>query len=65
MQYLSKPMKNWTRPSKAFARIIALTDGKPEAKQINDQVRENLENYYKYRHKNTDGLQALINKYKK
>ena len=49
----------------AFARIVALTDGKPEAKQINDQVRENLENYYKYRHTNTDGLQALIDKYKK
>ena len=49
----------------AFARIVALTDGKPEAKQVNDQVRENLESYYKYRHKNTDGLQALIDKYKK
>ena len=48
-----------------FARIVALSDGKPEAKQINDQVRENLENYYKYRHKNTDGMQALIDKYKK
>ena len=49
----------------AFARIVALTDGKPESKPLNDQVRENLESYYKYRHKNTDGLQALINKYKK
>lgn len=49
----------------AFARIVALTDGKPEAKQINDQVRENLENYYTYRHKNTDGMQTLIDKYKK
>ncbi|MGI9055608.1 MAG: hypothetical protein ACR2F2_07375 [Pyrinomonadaceae bacterium] len=49
----------------AFARIVALTDGKPEAKQINDQMREDLETYYKYRHKNTDGLQALIDKYKK
>lgn len=49
----------------AFARIVALTDGKPEAKQINDQVRENLETYYKYRHKSTDGMQALIDKYKK
>jgi hypothetical protein len=47
------------------ARIVALTDGKPEAKQINDQVRQNLEGYYKYRHKNLDGLQDLINKYKK
>jgi acyl-CoA reductase-like NAD-dependent aldehyde dehydrogenase len=48
-----------------FARIVALTDGKPEAKQINDSVRQNLESYYKYRHKNLDGLPDLINKYKK
>lgn len=48
-----------------YARIVALTDGMPEAKQLNDQVRQSLENYYKYRHKNTDGLQALIDKYKK
>lgn len=49
----------------AFARIVAVTDANAEAKQLNTQVRENLENYYKYRHKNTDGLQALIDKYKK
>ena len=48
-----------------FARIVALTDPKPEAKQINEQVRQNLESYYKYRHKGLDGLQELINKYKK
>ncbi len=48
-----------------FARIIALTDGKPEAKQINEEIRQNLEQYYKYRHKNLDGMSELINKYKK
>lgn len=48
-----------------FARIIAMTEGKPEAKQIHDQLRQNLEQYYKYRHKNsTEGMQQLINKYK-
>lgn len=48
-----------------YARIVALTDGRPEAKQINEQVRENLEKYYKYRHPDSpDGLQSLINKYK-
>lgn len=47
------------------ARIIALTDANPDAKQINQEIRQNLETYYKYRHKNTDGLQALIDKYKK
>ncbi len=48
-----------------YARIVALTDGKPEAKQINEQIRQNLEQYYKYRHKNLDGLNELIGKYKK
>jgi tetratricopeptide (TPR) repeat protein len=48
-----------------FARIVALTDARPEARPINEQVRQNLEGYYKYRHKNLDGLPALINKYKK
>jgi hypothetical protein len=48
-----------------FARIVALTDAKPEAKQINEQVRQSLEGYYKYRHKSLDGLPELINKYKK
>ncbi len=47
-----------------YARIVALTEGKPEAKQINDQVRQSLEQYYKFRHKNLDGLSDLINKYK-
>jgi hypothetical protein len=48
-----------------YARIVALTENRPEAKQINDQIRQSLETYYQYRHKNTDGLQSLINKYKK
>lgn len=48
-----------------YARVVALTDGKPEAKQINEPVRKNLESYYKYRRKTLEGLQELINKYKK
>ncbi len=48
-----------------YARVVALTDGKPEAKQINEQVRQNLEIYFKYRRKTLEGLQELINKYKK
>ena len=48
-----------------YARIVALTEGRADAKQINEQVRQNLETYYKYRHKNLDGLPALIGKYKK
>lgn len=48
-----------------FARIVALTDGKPESKALNEQIRQNLEQYYKYRQKGLDGLNELINKYKK
>ena len=48
-----------------YARIVALTEGVAEAKQINEQIRQSLESYYKYRHKNLDGLPALIGKYKK
>jgi hypothetical protein len=48
-----------------FARIVALTDARADAKPLNDQVRQNLEEYYKHRHKNLDGLPALIGKYKK
>ena len=49
-----------------YARVVALTDSDPNAKALNTQVRGDLESYYKYRHSNsTDGLQDLINKYKK
>lgn len=48
-----------------YARIVALTDGNPAAAQINKQVRDDLEMYYKFRHKNsTDGMKELIDKYK-
>lgn len=47
-----------------YARVVALTDGNPSAQNINKQIREDLENYYKYRHKSTDGMQAMIDKYK-
>lgn len=48
-----------------YARIIALTEDNPAAAQINRQVREDFETYYKYRHKNsTEGMKELIEKYK-
>jgi tetratricopeptide (TPR) repeat protein len=48
-----------------FARVVALTDGDPNAKTLNERVREDLESYYKFRNKNsTAGLQQLIDKYK-
>lgn len=48
-----------------YARVIALTDGDATQTSLNTQIRGDLESYYKYRHKNsTEGLQALIDKYK-
>ncbi len=48
-----------------YARIVAMTDGVAEQASLNSQIRGDLEGYYKFRHNNsTDGLQALIDKYK-
>jgi hypothetical protein len=49
-----------------FAQAVALSEAKPEYKQISDQLIPSLQNYYKFRHNgSTDGLQQLIDKYKK
>lgn len=50
----------------AYARAIAFTDGKADYAQANAAFRERIGPYYKYRHKgSTDGMQQLIDKYKK
>ena len=61
---LKKANEKMDQVIESFARIVALTDGRPEAKNVNDQIRQSLESYYQYRHKNLDGLPALISKYK-
>lgn len=54
------------RVIESYARAIAFTDGKPDFAQANAAFRERLGPYYKYRHNNsTDGMQQLIDKYKK
>lgn len=47
-----------------YARVIAITDGNAAQQNLNSQMRQDLENYYKFRHKSTDGMSALIDKYK-
>lgn len=48
-----------------YAQAVALSSGQPGYQQLHDQLRQNLESYYKYRHNNsTIGLQELIDKYK-
>ncbi|MBL8205050.1 MAG: hypothetical protein JNM09_12530 [Blastocatellia bacterium] len=48
-----------------YARVVALTEPKPEYKQIHDQVLPALQDTYKVRKGSLDGLQQLIEKYKK
>lgn len=48
-----------------YAHAVALTDGKPEFKQLHDQFLPDLENYYKFRKGSLDGLPQLIEKLKK
>jgi hypothetical protein len=50
----------------AYAHALALTEGDTQYDQLRSQLRPDLESYYKYRNNgSTEGLQALIDKYKK
>jgi hypothetical protein len=49
-----------------FARAVGLSEGNAAYQQLHDQIFKDLEAYYKYRHGgSTEGLQKLIDKYKK
>jgi tetratricopeptide (TPR) repeat protein len=49
----------------AYARALALAEGNAAYQQVKQQYMQDLEAYYKYRHKgSTEGMQELINKYK-
>jgi tetratricopeptide (TPR) repeat protein len=49
-----------------MARAIAATEGNEQFKTAHDQLKENLKQYYSFRHDNkTDGMNELIQKYKK
>ena len=50
----------------AFAHAVGLAEGNAAYQQLHDQLLQDLQAYYKYRHAgSTDGLQQLIDKYKK
>ncbi|NDD64074.1 MAG: hypothetical protein EBZ36_08870 [Acidobacteria bacterium] len=49
-----------------MARAVGATEGVAQMQQVNQQLRENLSAYYSFRHEGkTDGLNELIEKYKK
>jgi hypothetical protein len=49
-----------------YAHAVALAEGNPPYQRLHDQILGDLETYWKYRHAGSlDGLQQLIDKYKK
>lgn len=48
-----------------WAHTLALTEGDAQYQQLYDAVLKDVQTYYKYRHGSTDGMQQLIDKYKK
>ena len=49
-----------------YAHAVGLAEGKPGYQQLHDQMLDDLKSYYAYRHGgSTDGMQQLIDKYKK
>jgi len=62
---LKKALEQMDQIIDYYAHAVALSEGIPQYKQLHDQVMQDLETFYKYRHKSADGLQQLIDKYKK
>jgi exonuclease VII small subunit len=62
---LQKVLSSLDRVIDAYAHMVALSEGNQRLEQARQQVRQDLESYYKYRHNNsTEGMQQLIDKYK-
>jgi hypothetical protein len=64
-QTLKQAMEKMDAVIDLWAHAAALSEGKLAYQPLHDSVLPDLEQYYKYRHKSTDGLQQLIDKYKK
>jgi len=49
-----------------WARVVGMSEGNPQLQPLHDATLQDLTSYYKYRHGGkVDGLQQLIDKYKK
>jgi tetratricopeptide (TPR) repeat protein len=63
---LKKVEEQLDKVIESYARAIAVTEGNAQYAQANAAFKQDLERYYKFRHKNsTDGMQQLIDKYKR
>jgi hypothetical protein len=62
---LQKVLSSLDRVIDAYAHMLALSEGNQRIEQARQQMRQDLESYYKYRHNNSaEGMQQLIDKYK-
>jgi len=62
---LQKVLASLDRVIDAYAHMLALSEGNPRLEQARQQMRQDLESYYKYRHNNSvEGMLQLIDKYK-
>lgn len=52
------------RVIETYAQAVATLEGNAQYEQARQQMRQDLESYYKYRRGSTQGLQELIDKYK-
>lgn len=64
-ELLTKAHEQMDKVIDHYARAVALAEGDARFDQLRAQLRQDLENYYKYRKGSTEGLQQLLDKYKK
>lgn len=65
-ELLNQAHKKMDQVIELYAQAVAMAEGKEIYKQLHDQIFEDLQTYYRYRHAGTtDGLKELIAKYKK
>lgn len=61
---LKKVQETLDRVIEVYAQTVAVTQANAQYTQASQQIRQDLEGYYKYRRGSTQGLQELIDKYK-
>ncbi|MBS1792047.1 MAG: hypothetical protein JST85_30350 [Acidobacteria bacterium] len=65
-EILDKALEKMDEVIDWMARAVAVCEGNPQLKTTQDQLMDNLKQYYSFRFNGkTDGMQALIDKYKK
>jgi hypothetical protein len=63
---LKKALEKMDQMIDFYARAMGLADGNPQYQKVREELSTDLKSYYSYRHGNSvDGLQQLIDKYKR